>query len=158
MLHNFQAGADGALPYGGLVSAGGGLLYGTTSQGGLGNVGTVYKITTGGIENVIYQFQTGTDGAYPFGALAKVGGVYYGTTESGGTSGLGTVFSVTTGGIETVLHSFAGAPSDGKTPASTLLAVGPTLYGTTVYGGSNNFGTVFKFATPSGPETPMYSF
>ena len=70
----------------------------------------------------------------------------------------GTVFSVTSGGSETVLHSFTGAPGDGRLAASTLHAVGTNLYGTTVYGGANDLGTVFKFTTPGGPETPIYSF
>jgi len=157
VLHSFSGGADGALPYGNLI-VDGGVLYGTTSQGGPANVGTVFKITTGGIENVVRAFGVAPDGAYPFGALINVNGTYYGTTESGGSSGFGTVFSVTSGGSETVLHSFTGAPGDGRLAASTLHEVGTAQYGTTVYGGANDLGTVFKFATPSGSETPIYSF
>lgn len=157
VLHSFSGGADGAIPYGNLI-VDGGVLYGTTGQGGGANAGTVFKITTGGVENVVHAFGVGTDGAYPFGALIKVNGIYYGTTESGGSSGLGTVFSVTSGGSETVLHSFTGPPGDGRLAASTLHEIGTTLYGTTVYGGTNDLGTVFKFVTPSGPETPIYSF
>jgi uncharacterized repeat protein (TIGR03803 family) len=158
VLHSFSGGADGAMPYGNLI-VDGGVLYGTTSQGGgAANVGTVFKITTGGVENVLHAFGVASDGAYPFGALVNVNGIYYGTTESGGSSGFGTVFSVTTGGSETVLYNFTGSPGDGRVAASTLHEIGTTLYGTTVYGGANDLGTVFKFATPSGPETPIYSF
>ena len=82
MLHSFSGGADGALPYGNLI-VDGGVLYGTTSQGGAANVGTVFKITTGGVENVVRAFGVAPDGAYPFGALINVSGTYYGTTESG---------------------------------------------------------------------------
>jgi len=134
------------------------VLYGTTGQGGAANFGTVFKITTGGIENVVHAFGVAPDGAYPFGALVKVSGIYYGTTEAGGSSNFGTVFSVTSGGSETVLHNFTGTPGDGRVAASTLHEIGTTLYGTTVYGGANDLGTVFKFATPGGPETPIYSF
>ncbi len=157
VLHNFSGGADGAAPYGNLI-VDGGVLYGTTSQGGAANVGTVFKITTGGVENVVHAFGVASDGTYPFGALIKVNGIYYGTTEAGGSSGFGTVFSVTSGGSESVLHSFTGAPGDGRLAASTLHEIGTTLYGTTVYGGANDLGTVFKFTTPSGPEAPIYSF
>lgn len=157
VLHKFSGGADGALPDGNLI-VDNGVLYGTTSQGGAANVGTVFKITTGGVENVVYAFGVAPDGAYPYGALINLSGTYYGTTESGGSSGLGTIFSVTSGGSETVLHSFTGAPSDGRVAASTLHKVGTFLYGTTLYGGTNDLGTVFKFATPGGPETPIYSF
>jgi uncharacterized repeat protein (TIGR03803 family) len=157
VMHRFSGGADGALPDGNLIVYMG-VLYGTTSQGGAANAGTVFKITTGGVENVVYDFGVAPDGAYPYGALINLSGTYYGTTESGGSSGFGTIFSVTSGGSETVLHSFTGAPGDGRVAASTLHQVGTALYGTTLYGGANDLGTVFKFATPSGPETPIYSF
>ncbi len=157
VLHSFSGGADGALPYGNLI-VDGGVLYGTTGQGGAANFGTVFKITTGGVENVLHAFGVATDGAYPFGALVKLSGIYYGTTEAGGSSNFGTVFSVTSGGSETVLHNFTGTPGDGRVAASTLHEIGTTLYGTTVYGGANDLGTVFKFTTPGGAETPIYSF
>jgi uncharacterized repeat protein (TIGR03803 family) len=85
-----------------LVVDAAGNLYGTTSQGGLygveaGGYGTVFEITTGGTENVLYEFgaQSG-DGNYPIAGLVfdKKGNLY-GTTEAGGAYGLGTVFAVT---------------------------------------------------------------
>ncbi|HEY1638208.1 MAG TPA: choice-of-anchor tandem repeat GloVer-containing protein [Rhizomicrobium sp.] len=58
---------------------------------------------------------------------------------------------------ESVLYSFAGAP-DGATPFGNLVldAFG-NLYGTTVWGGNYNSGTVFK-VSPAGIETVLYSF
>ena len=43
----------------------GGLLYGTTYQGGTSGNGTVYSVTPGGTEHVVYAFKGGSDGAYP---------------------------------------------------------------------------------------------
>jgi uncharacterized repeat protein (TIGR03803 family) len=44
-------------------------------------------------------------------------------------------------GVETVLHSFDG--SDGDSPSGNLTAVNGRFYGTTIYGGAANNGTVF---------------
>jgi uncharacterized repeat protein (TIGR03803 family) len=70
------------------------------------------------------------------------------------------VFAITLDGVETVLYSFQGG-SDGATPVAGLLAVGGTLYGTTVMGGGTgcNFGcgTVFSVTT-SGTERVLYRF
>jgi uncharacterized repeat protein (TIGR03803 family) len=57
----------------------------------------------------------------------------------------------------TVLYSFKGYP-DGASPHGALLrdAEG-NFYGTTYYGGSSDYGTVFKLSR-SGEETVLYSF
>jgi uncharacterized repeat protein (TIGR03803 family) len=127
-----------------------GLLYGTLSSGGPHGQGTVYSITTSGTVNVVYSF-SGTDGAYPRARLIDAGGTLYGTTSTGGVrgcfspngSGCGTVFSVTRGGTEKVLHDFSYGGSDGYYPTSNLINVNGTLYGTTAYGGTHGYGTVY---------------
>jgi uncharacterized repeat protein (TIGR03803 family) len=54
------------------------------------------------------------------------------------------------------LHSFAGA--DGWSPGGGLVqATNGNFYGTTGWGGANNFGTVFEI-TPGGKLTTLYSF
>jgi uncharacterized repeat protein (TIGR03803 family) len=56
----------------------------------------------------------------------------------------------------TTLHSFDNA--DGANPFTGLLqGTDGNLYGTTVYGGADAFGTVFKI-TPSGALTTMHNF
>jgi uncharacterized repeat protein (TIGR03803 family) len=45
VLHSFGASGDGVYPYAGLIFDADGNLYGTTSQGGADNSGTVFKIT-----------------------------------------------------------------------------------------------------------------
>ena len=58
----------------------------------------------------------------------------------------------------TDLYNFAGAPSDGAYPYAGLARDGKgNLYGTTYYGGSSNFGAVFKVDT-KGTESVLYSF
>jgi uncharacterized repeat protein (TIGR03803 family) len=67
------------------------------------------------------------------------------------------VFRLTPDGQETVLHSFAGG-SDGANPCDSLiLDASGNLYGTTIGGGPNNFGTVFK-VTPAGKEIVLHTF
>jgi uncharacterized repeat protein (TIGR03803 family) len=57
-----------------------------------------------------------------------------------------------------VLYSFAGSgEGDGEIPEATLINVKGTLYGTTIEGGTDGYGTVFSIA-PSGTETVLHSF
>jgi uncharacterized repeat protein (TIGR03803 family) len=146
-----------------------GTLYGTTYGGGGSacdygfGCGTVYSVTTAGVETVLYAFQ-GLDGALPGSGLIDVNGILYGTTEEGGSSGCsfgqtqgcGTVFSITTAGQEDVLHSFEGPDgADGADPQAGLIVVKGTLYGTTSIG--VECGTVFK-VTISGSEKVLHNF
>jgi uncharacterized repeat protein (TIGR03803 family) len=140
--------ADGSYPNG-LVDVGG-TLYGTCTYGGAAGVGTVFKVTTAGIEKVLYSFRGGSDGSVPLGSLISVGGVLYGTTILGGQpdtcgqeGGCGTVIKVTKTGAETVMHAFAGG-SDGSAPNGKLVNVGNTIFGTTQGGGGSGAGTVFQ--------------
>lgn len=57
---------------------------------------------------------------------------------------------------ETILHTFTSAP-DGAFPYAALVNVKGTLYGTTINGGADGYGSVFKIAT-SGKESVIHSF
>ena len=60
---------------------------------------------------------------------------------------------------EKVLYSFCSQQgcADGQTPYASLINVKGTLYGTTLQGGANLFGTLFSI-TPDGKEKVVYSF
>jgi len=80
----------------------GGVLYGTTHEGGASNAGIVFSLrppaTEGGAwtETVLHTFTGGNDGGGPLGGLAfGPGNALYGTTYSGGSSNQGTVFALT---------------------------------------------------------------
>jgi uncharacterized repeat protein (TIGR03803 family) len=81
-----------------------------------------------------------------------VKGTLYGTTLYGGNvEGDGTVFALDLNtGKETVLYSFCSQQNcaDGATPDASLINVKDTLYGTTFYGGSYGYGTVFALKMP----------
>jgi len=166
-----QANGDGSYPWAGLVQDSQGNLYGTTSQGGTYNYGTVFKLTPSGDETVLHSFSGPPDGATPAAELLlDSAGNLYGTTSGGGTgcsnpygaSGCGTVFEVSAAGLETVLYRFTNSP-DGAFPMAGLVrdAAG-NFYGTTSAGGNvfardTALGTVFRL-TPQGKETVLYRF
>ena len=118
-------------------------------------------------ETIIYAFQSGSDGALPFGGLvAGPNGVFYGTTNQGGiggnctTVGCGTVYQLAPPGqpggtwTETVLHRFNA--TDGSEPwyGSLILDPSGNLYGTTLNGGANGYGVVFELSPPSVSNAP----
>src|SRR5579862_4266790 len=166
VLYSFAGGSrDGADPTAALINVKG-VLYGTTEAGGSacrssGGCGTVFAITTSGAERVLYSFKGYPgDGRQPQGSLTNVKGMLYGTTYYGGANSVpgGTVFAVSTSGKakETVLHNF-GSSGDGAEPAAGLINVNGMLYGTTLTGGANGYGTVFAITT-SGAERVLHNF
>jgi uncharacterized repeat protein (TIGR03803 family) len=85
---------DGRVPDAALIAVNG-KLFGTTSSGGTGGYGTIFSITAGGTESVIYRFTGTPEGEHPQAALTDVNGALYGTTVDGGALGEGTVFRST---------------------------------------------------------------
>lgn len=173
-LHGFDV-TDGATPYGSLIQATDGNLYGTTAEGGANSCsnleitgcGTVFKVTTDGTVTTLHSFAV-TDGAFPNAGLIQArDGNFYGTTEEGGASascnsdyGCGTIFKITSRGTLTTLYNFCSQSGcvDGEVPFAGLVqASDGNLYGTTANGGANASGTIFK-VTPSGTLTTLYSF
>jgi uncharacterized repeat protein (TIGR03803 family) len=95
VLHSFTGGADGSSPYATLLRNQAGDLYGTAQLGGIGNNGTVFKITASNKFKLLHSFG-GIDGSYPRGRLIlDPAGNLYGTTSYGGTYAWGTVFKIT---------------------------------------------------------------
>ena len=137
----------------------------------------------GPMEQMLYQFQGGSDGNTPLARMiADKAGNLYGTTDLGGgssncPSGCGTIFQLSPPAAsgawtETVLYRFQGG-NDGAYPMAPLLADrAGNLYGTTASGGTGNCapqgsagcGTVFELVRP--PSVPggdwtehvLYSF
>ena len=166
---------DGAEPYGGLVQAGSGSLYGTTEYGGGNNectsdigCGTVFRISLSGKLTTLYRFCSQAacaDGNSPLPAPAPHGGGIPGTTRA---LGCGTVFKIDPAGALTTLYRFcsqnANPCMDGQTPLAGLVwTTSETLYGTTEYGGTGvnccvqGCGTIFRI-TPSGKLATIYNF
>jgi uncharacterized repeat protein (TIGR03803 family) len=158
VLHGFGSGTDGANSRASLIRDTQGNLYGTTAAGGAYGYGTVFSLSSSGVEKILYTFTGGADGGSPYGSLIQDSqGNLYGTTFSGGAYGDGTVFMTTKTGVEIVLHSF-GSGNDGGYPIGGLVRDAPgNLYGTTYGGGVYGNGTIFE-VTPSGVETVLHPF
>jgi uncharacterized repeat protein (TIGR03803 family) len=178
---------DGETPVGGVIFDQAGNLYGTTAYGGSGGCqlfggrtgcGTIYELVPPQkkgdpwTEVVIYNFQSGNDGYFPWGDLTfDKQGSLYGATQFGGGKGTtcnsfyqfcGTVFKLsppkTKGGkwTEKVLHSFAGGKDGANPNGGLVLDSKGAIYGTTFYGGSTNCktdagvgcGTAFELTPP----------
>jgi uncharacterized repeat protein (TIGR03803 family) len=141
-----------------LYLANDGNLYGTTYNGGGTSSGTVFSMTTAGVINTVYPFNSSTDGSYPNSPLTQGAGNYlYGTALYGGTAGLGSVFKVTTAGAFKTVYSFGGAP-DGENPVAGLLAASDgNFYGTTISGGLYGYGTIFEI-TSTGVYKKLFDF
>ena len=176
VIHHFTAGLDGSTPYAGLTIDRSGNLYGTSYYGGGGpcndnfgiGCGTVFQLKhkeSGWTLNPLYKF-TGNgnnDGAYPAArVIFGPDGALYGTTIGG--AGNGTVFNVRPSGTacisvlcpwkESVLYIFTGG-ADGAFPFLGDLVFDPagTLYGTTIEGGFNGQGVVYKLSPSAGGWT-----
>ena len=112
-------------------------------------------------EKVLYSFGSYSgDGQNPGYAPLIHQGNFYGTTPYGGAYSYGTVFKVTASGKESLLYSFCSQSNctDGENPSSgVIIDKDGNLYGTTLNGGAQNWGALFKI-TPTGQESVLYSF
>jgi len=110
--------------------------------------------------NTLLNF-AGTNGANPQAALIQgIDGSLYGTTSDGGDHLHGTFFKLSAEGKLTTLYSFCQQANcmDGANPYGALvLGTDGNLYGTTLTGGEEDYGTIFKI-TPGGKLVRLHSF
>ena len=146
-LLDFTGTTNGSSPYGSLIFDGT-YLYGMTYNGGINDLGTIFKILPNGAGYTkLLDFGGTINGGYPLGSLLSDGTYLYGMTSAGGTGlggGLGTAFKILPNGTGYVkLLDFSGA-TNGSIPRGSLISDGIYLYGMTHQGGINGMGTVFK--------------
>ena len=162
-----QTGAlPGRVPRSRLAVGSDGNLYGSTTAGGVGDGGTIFKVTTSGIVTSVATF-TGTAGVLPGGeptaALVQAGdGNLYGVTRVGGAQNAGVIFRVLPGAVPRVetLAAFTGTAGalPGSAPLAELLsAPNGVLYGTTSLGGASSSGTLFR-VEPAGEIRTVANF
>ncbi len=159
----------GLNPVGGLVSNGVDSLLGVTLRiGKEPDYGTLYKINAAtGVLTTLVRFSGNTGphlGRSPHATLAPAGsGVFWGSTWGGGTNDLGTIFKFhpTTGVLTTVVE-FPALPDPRGGP------LGPTdalvndghgsWWGTNLFGGAQQCGTVFRVNATTGELTSVMEF
>jgi len=157
VIYNFAGQPDAANPINGLVIDSKSNLYGTSYNGGGGGNGAVFELSPTGsgtwTEQVILSIPTS------FAGLAMdASGNLYGTTNT-------TVFKLQPNGsggwFMSTLFTFS-AQLQGVTPNGTPFVDGTgNIYGTTVTGGKNNLGVVYKLvkgSTGKYTEKILYSF
>jgi uncharacterized delta-60 repeat protein/gliding motility-associated-like protein len=157
-LFDFGSAANGTTPYSAPISDGT-YLYGTTSEGGAYQHGTVYKIKLDGTGfTTLFDFDQSSSGGYPIGSLLVSGGFLYGTAQQGGANGQGTIFKIKTDGTGfTVLLNFAYTAT-GAFPYSSLISDGTFLYGMASQGGTGSYGTAFKIKTDGTGFAKIFEF
>jgi uncharacterized repeat protein (TIGR03803 family) len=167
-LAAFTGGADGGVPAGALLLYGG-LLYGTTQDGGFngggGNVGygTIFALDpkTKALTTLHAFNQPGAnDGAAPQSS-PTVGpdGRLYGSASEGGPNGSGTLWAIDPiSGVFSMLHGF-DYHVDGSGPDCRLIFHKGQIIGTTPVGGPTQAadGTIFSLDPNSGVLTTLYS-
>lgn len=143
--------SDGQLPEAGLIQGVDGNFYGTTSEGGAGISGTVFKLTPAGVETVLSNFNAGgstsVNGYSPLASLIQASdGNLYGINNLGGAhNNDGTVFQVTPQGVTTLVYAFGANSGDGSnTQANLIQASDGNFYGTTHGGGAHGYGTIIR--------------
>jgi uncharacterized repeat protein (TIGR03803 family) len=156
VLHSFTGAtgasdSDGAYPNGGLVAAADGHLYGTTSDGGIYDGGTVFRMDMDGQVEIVHHFGSPlgehSGGYYPLAPLTRTrDGQLYGVTQYGGDKRhTGVVFFLDDHQRAQTLHSLRAI--EGAQPQSRILeADDGFLYFTTARGGPHDRGTVVSMA------------
>jgi uncharacterized repeat protein (TIGR03803 family) len=169
IIHTFTgAPGDGYYPEGTLALDKAGNLYGTTTNGGASNRGTVYELSpgTGGVwsEQILHSFGgTIADGQGPWaGVVFDATGNIYGTTPSSGRQvTAGAVYElvpqVGTGTYkEKVLWTFDF--TDGAVPnGGVILDSAGNLYGTTSSYGALNGGNAYRINMHVAPTKTVFT-
>lgn len=144
-IYLFTGGADGSSPYGGVIQAIDGDLYGAAAYGGGGawplGYGTLFRMTTAGAFTLLHTFSGAADGAYPLAALTQTrDGAVYGETQQGGASGAGanrygTIFRLVLGPPISDVTAQAGSSTAIVTWSTATQGTSVVQYGfTSAYG------------------------
>ncbi len=155
VLHSFS-GSDGEYPWAPPIQAPDGNIYGVTNNGD--NPGTIYRITPAGVFSTIGTAPSQTIAPLILGSDGNL----YGTTPNGGAFNAGTVFQLKIAGKKPtlkIIHSFKTDGKDGTNPAGPVMqGMDGKLYGTTVWQGTADQGTVFVMTTSGGGYKVLHSF
>jgi uncharacterized repeat protein (TIGR03803 family) len=155
IVHAFD-GADGSQPYGGVILGSDGWFYGTTYSGP-GGASTIYRVSAGGSFESLHTLSP-DEGAHIQRGVTEARGHFYGVALEGGAQGGGTAFRVDANGSFTKFHDFGSGGDDGVGPGAPVFAASDgNLYGSTLYGGSAGFGTLFRI-DPADALTTVHSF
>jgi uncharacterized repeat protein (TIGR03803 family) len=163
VFFNFNGTTQGGLPCSDLLLASNGLLYGMTYVGGLYNDGVLFSFNIdNGQETVLVNFDSATGFPQNGGnqLIQGTNGLLYGSTFNGGAHKAGVIFSYDINmAKDSVLFNFDSLTS-GAAPCRGLYQDITTgiLYGTTEYGGKNNYGVLYSFNPSTLMDTVLIYF
>lgn len=160
ILHQFTK-IEGTHPRCKLLFASNGLLYGTTTKGGLKEEhGSIFTIAPDGsnFKKLIDMDVSSGNFDYNESLIEGLDGLLYGCAGRGGKYGIGTIFKMGKDGSGfTKIYDFT--VSGGGVPEAGLLQLSDgTLYGTTGRGGNNEIGTIFKINPDGSNYKSIYHF
>ncbi|MBO3116592.1 BspA family leucine-rich repeat surface protein, partial [Winogradskyella sp. DF17] len=156
---DFNGTSNGQNPYGSLVQASNGKLYGMTQGGGTFDSGVLFEYDPAtGIYTKRLDFN-GTTGRQPFGSLVEAAnGKLYGMTRLGGSNNDGVLFEYDPS-ISTYINKFDFDRTNGENPYGSLIqASNGKLYGMTQGGGSNFVGVLFEYDPATSTYTKKFDF
>ncbi|NBP71020.1 MAG: hypothetical protein EBU52_20065, partial [Cytophagia bacterium] len=156
---DFAGTANGKYPYTSLMITSTGRVFGTTSQGGTNDSGTLFEYNPTNNTLIKRRDFTTTDGLYPLAALVEAdNGRVYGLAGSGGTNGQGTLFEFNLS-TNTFTKKIDFNGTNGATPYPGFVkAANGKLYGITNGGGPSNVGVVFEYDVVSNTLTKKLDF
>lgn len=158
---DFSSLSDGSKPYGNLMKASNGKLYGMTYSGGINNVGTLFEYD---YENSIFtkkkDFAGISTGGNPFGDLVEShNGKLYGLTSAGGINHFGVLFEYDQKSNTLIKKVDFDGPILGRYPMGNLIqAANGNLYGMTSEGGIDNLGVLFEYDPKANLITKKFDF
>lgn len=146
---------SGCSPYQGMTFASDSNFYGTTTACGLGT-GSLYRFDPVSL-SITYLHLFSGSGAFP-GQLIEYNNILYGTTYTTGANNKGYFYSynISTSAF-TIILDYDG--TNGENPyLEGLVYDSGYIYGTTQGGGSNFFGTLFRYDTNTNNYNIIYNF
>ncbi len=157
-IHTFTPLTDGNVTYPPLVQGADGKFYGVNSAGGRSSNGTIFSLNANGSGfTTLNTFTQSNQGTTPEGGIVQArDGNFYGTTYTGGSGGAGTLYQmIPSTGKLAILSTFTDS-NPGGNPVGTLIeGIDGYLYGTARYGGTDNYGTIFRSTLAAGTTATL---
>ena len=143
-----------------LLQAKDGLLYGTTGLGGSNDCGVVFRISTNGMAYTVLQHLESQETT---GIMEASDGTLYGIANGPENLDGGLLFRVNKDGTGyAALHWFPSFPGDGQFPTGYHLPLvegrDGALYGTTLLGGSNECGVLYRITKDGSAYSILHYF
>ncbi len=154
---------NGSTPFGSLCQASNGKLYGLTSAGGTGALGTLFEYDATAntyTKRVDFTGNAGLNpGGVPYGSVVQFSGngKLYGLTKQGGANGLGVVFEFDPS-TNTYTKKIDMLAANGYSAYGSLVEYSGKLYGMTSLGGANSLGAIFEYDPTTNTYTKKIDF